>query len=748
MGGVSAHEPPAAFVIGASRNRVPQADGTRACVWKSNSSFRASRVPRFRTRITLWCKSDREILKYTGSEAPPTANGHNAHTDLGVQRTGQGLMSHFHGSKNPAHSNGHQPVEQGMKHSASGLSTGRRDAGTDAQPRPPDGAPPQQHGALEPEPNSRTGDSSAVSERESISVTPDDYLSDLPRSVVLESLRDESLKTLLSPLPRPARLRIILMGKPASGKGTQAPLIARRFGMVHISLGTLLRNEIRSNTELGRLTSEYVHRGELVPDDLALAILKKRLSQEDCRNKGFILDGFPRTERQAVLLNRAGIEIDYVIVLERPDEDLLDWARERLLDPITGIMYHPRLAPPPPHVVHRLERRCDDKLEIVHMRLRQYAQEAPKIMAQYSDRLSIVRTDNARPYLDTFREISEILERLILPRDDEEKCEVRLERTGLWRPRGIHRVALPRGALFKALDSFAHRIRERDYVPLYASTAQDAPRIGLVGRNWAAELLSADTDHEVFDIQLETCSVFDASVTTDSGFVRFHDDATTERLLQVMQRMRDRGLIEGWRNERVPLRLGNGRYLEIERACMPYLGIETSGVHINGYFYKAGQDGRPELFVWLARRSWKKPTYPGRLDQLTAGGVPAAATSVLQQVMLELYEEAAYVGPAPVPVGCVRYRYETRKGISAKVLYLYDLELEENWKPYNHDGEVDAFYAVSAEEALASLVEAQHEWKPNSALVLVDFLVRHGVLHADNEPDYADIITRLHCCGI
>jgi adenylate kinase len=683
------HEPPAAFVIGASRNRVPQADGTRACVWKSNSSFRASRVPRFRTRITLWCKSDREILKYTGSEAPPTANGHNAHTDLGVQRTGQGLMSHFHGSKNPAHSNGHQPVEQGMKHSASGLSTGRRDAGTDAQPRPPDGAPPQQHGALEPEPNSRTGDSSAVSERESISVTPDDYLSDLPRSVVLESLRDESLKTLLSPLPRPARLRIILMGKPASGKGTQAPLIARRFGMVHISLGTLLRNEIRSNTELGRLTSEYVHRGELVPDDLALAILKKRLSQEDCRNKGFILDGFPRTERQAVLLNRAGIEIDYVIVLERPDEDLLDWARERLLDPITGIMYHPRLAPPPPHVVHRLERRCDDKLEIVHMRLRQYAQEAPKIMAQYSDRLSIVRTDNTRPYLDTFREISEILERLILPRDDEEKCEVRLERTGLWRPRGIHRVALPRGA-----------------------------------------------------------SVFDASVTTDSGFVRFHDDATTERLLQVMQRMRDRGLIEGWRNERVPLRLGNGRYLEIERACMPYLGIETSGVHINGYFYKAGQDGRPELFVWLARRSWKKPTYPGRLDQLTAGGVPAAATSVLQQVMLELYEEAAYVGPAPVPVGCVRYRYETRKGISAKVLYLYDLELEENWKPYNHDGEVDAFYAVSAEEALASLVEAQHEWKPNSALVLVDFLVRHGVLHADNEPDYADIITRLHCCGI
>lgn len=559
---------------------------------------------------------------------------------------------------------------------------------------------------------------------------------------------EASAVDLTVPFPRPARLRILLIGKPASGKGTQAPLIARRFGMVHISMGSLLRNEVRAKTALGVIAEEYMNRGELVPDDLVLAILKTRLAQEDCRENGYILDGFPRTLEQAQKLDAAGVLIDHVIVLERADADALDWARERLIDPITGMMYHPRLAPAPPHIVHRLERRSDDNVEIMKIRLEQYAREAPHILSHYRNNLTVVQTHNARPYLDAFREISQILERLILRNTTDELWHFCADQRSLWRPRGRRQVTLPRGALLESLETFASRIREKDYVPLYAGPDDDAPQIGLVGRIWASELLSADIHHEVFDVQLESCSIFGPNTAANNGFIRFRSNVTTEKLDQVMMQLRDRGLVEGWRNERVPLRLGPGRHLEIERACMAYLGVETTGVHVNGYFYRPGDRGAPELYVWLARRSWNKPTYPGRLDQLTAGGVPATAVSVLGHAMQELHDEASYTGRAPTPVGCLRYRYETRKGVSAKVLYLYDLELDEQWTPRSLDAEVETFFALSAKEALASLVEARHEWKPNSALVLMDFLIRFGVIHADNEPDYADIVTRIRCCGI
>jgi adenylate kinase len=563
-----------------------------------------------------------------------------------------------------------------------------------------------------------------------------------------EPLLQENAADLLAPFPRPARLRILLMGKPASGKGTQAPLIARRFGMVHISMGSLLRNEVRAGTELGLVAIEYMNRGDLVPDDIVLAMLRARLAQEDCRENGYVLDGYPRTVEQARKLDEAGVLLDHVIVLERADADALDWALERVIDPITGMMYHPRLAPPPPHVLHRLERRSDDNAEIMRLRLAQYAEEAPRILARYRGKITVVRTDNARPYLDAFREISQVLERLILRNATDESSPLRADQRQLWRPRGRQHIALPRGALLETLETFASRVREKDYVPLYASTEEGAAQIGFVGRTWASELLTADIHHEVFDIQLESCSLFGPNTTDNNGFVRFRSNITTEKLALVMAELRDRGLIEGWRNEKVPLRLGPGRSLEIERACMAYLGIETSGVHINGYFYRAGNDGSPELCVWLARRSWAKPTYPGRLDQLTAGGLPAGALSVQDHALQELHEEASYTGRAPTPVGCLRYRYETRKGLSAKVLYLYDLELDERWTPRSLDGEAETFYAVSAREALASLVEAQHEWKPNSALVLIDFLIRHGVIHPDNEPDYASIVTRVRCCGV
>ena len=118
-------------------------------------------------------------------------------------------------------------------------------------------------------------------------------------------------------------MRLILMGPPGAGKGTQGEILEKKLGISTISTGLMLRTAIKEQTEVGKLAEKYINDGKLVPDDVIVAIVKERLSQPDCE-KGFILDGFPRTTAQAEALDAAGVEIDKVLLLEVDDAKIVE----------------------------------------------------------------------------------------------------------------------------------------------------------------------------------------------------------------------------------------------------------------------------------------------------------------------------------------------------------------------------------------------------------------------------------------
>uniref|UniRef100_A0A7S3YNN7 Nudix hydrolase domain-containing protein n=2 Tax=Lotharella globosa TaxID=91324 RepID=A0A7S3YNN7_9EUKA len=188
-------------------------------------------------------------------------------------------------------------------------------------------------------------------------------------------------------------------------------------------------------------------------------------------------------------------------------------------------------------------------------------------------------------------------------------------------------------------------------------------------------------------------------------------------------------LDSGWTGE--PL-------LKIERAAMTYFGIPSYAAHVNGYVADA-KTGRPSA-LWLGRRALSKPTYPGLLDQIAAGGQPAGM-SFDENVRKECLEEAslsADVLEGLRPAGMVSYRYSTRRGLSTKTIAVYDLQLPDDVFPSNGDGEVDEFILMPMDEVMRSLKDELPKWKPNSALVAVDFLVRHGFVGPD-DADYIEI---------
>ena len=118
-------------------------------------------------------------------------------------------------------------------------------------------------------------------------------------------------------------MKLILMGPPGAGKGTQGEILEKKLGISTISTGLMLRTAIKEQTEVGKLAEKYINEGKLVPDDVIVAIVKERLSQPDCE-KGFILDGVPRTTAQAEALDAAGVEIDKVLLLEVEDQKIVD----------------------------------------------------------------------------------------------------------------------------------------------------------------------------------------------------------------------------------------------------------------------------------------------------------------------------------------------------------------------------------------------------------------------------------------
>lgn len=179
-------------------------------------------------------------------------------------------------------------------------------------------------------------------------------------------------------------MRIVLVGAPASGKGTQANVLTEKFGVPKISTGDMLRAARQAGTKLGREAESFMNAGKLVPDEVVIGLVDERLEQSDAAG-GFILDGFPRTVPQAdalaALLERRGVQLDAVIQLDVARELLMERATLRRTDKRTGQIYHLKYNPPPPDA--DLEHRADDREETVAARLDQYDAMTAALLPHY-----------------------------------------------------------------------------------------------------------------------------------------------------------------------------------------------------------------------------------------------------------------------------------------------------------------------------------------------------------------------------
>ncbi len=182
-------------------------------------------------------------------------------------------------------------------------------------------------------------------------------------------------------------MRVILLGAPGSGKGTQAQFIMERFGIPQISTGDMLRKSVADNTTLGIQIKSIMDSGSLVPDDVMIKLVQERIKQPDCE-KGFLLDGFPRTVKQADALTQVGVKIDKVIEIDVPDDVIVKRLSGRRIHPGSGRVYHDTFQPPsrPNHddvTGEPLIQRDDDKEDTVRRRLAVYHTQTQPIATYY-----------------------------------------------------------------------------------------------------------------------------------------------------------------------------------------------------------------------------------------------------------------------------------------------------------------------------------------------------------------------------
>jgi adenylate kinase len=191
-------------------------------------------------------------------------------------------------------------------------------------------------------------------------------------------------------------MRMILVGPPGAGKGTQAARLVDSYRIPHISSGDMLRAAVKEGTALGREADGHMKAGRLVPDEVVIGMILERIAKPDCA-KGFMLDGFPRTRPQAEALDaamtKAGVALDAVVLIEVPDQLLEERACGRRSDPETGTIYHLKYNPPPPDIVGRLVHRKDDTAEAVQTRIAKYHSETAPIVPFYMDKGILRRVD-------------------------------------------------------------------------------------------------------------------------------------------------------------------------------------------------------------------------------------------------------------------------------------------------------------------------------------------------------------------
>lgn len=184
-------------------------------------------------------------------------------------------------------------------------------------------------------------------------------------------------------------MRIILLGSPGAGKGTQSKMIVEKYGIPQIATGDMLRAAIKAKTPLGLMAKEVMDSGKLVSDDIIIGLVKERIAEPDCQ-KGFLFDGFPRTIVQADAIRSEGIQIDHVIEIYVPDEKIVERMSGRLIHPGSGRIYH--LSYHPPQTVglddvtgEPLVTRDDDKEETVRKRLDVYHEQTEPLLGYYKN---------------------------------------------------------------------------------------------------------------------------------------------------------------------------------------------------------------------------------------------------------------------------------------------------------------------------------------------------------------------------
>lgn len=213
-------------------------------------------------------------------------------------------------------------------------------------------------------------------------------------------------------------MKIIMLGAPGAGKGTQAKLIADTYKIPHISTGDIFRANIRNNTELGKKAKSYMDQGLLVPDELTCDLVVDRIAQDDCRD-GYILDGFPRTIPQAEALTKAldaqGTKIDYAIDVDVPDENIVKRMSGRRACLKCGATYHIEFNPPKAEGVcdvcgEKLVQRDDDKPETVQKRLSVYHEQTQPLIDYYRKAGALRTVDGTVDMKDVFAQIRSILD--------------------------------------------------------------------------------------------------------------------------------------------------------------------------------------------------------------------------------------------------------------------------------------------------------------------------------------------------
>ncbi|WP_461831872.1 adenylate kinase [Aquifex sp.] len=200
---------------------------------------------------------------------------------------------------------------------------------------------------------------------------------------------------------------LVFLGPPGAGKGTQAKKLAEEKGFIHISTGDILREAVQKGTPLGKKAKEYMEKGELVPDNIIIALIEEVFP----KHGKVIFDGFPRTVEQAKalddMLQKKGLKVDYVFLFDVPDEVVIERLSGRRIDPKTGAVYHIKYNPPPPGV--EVIQREDDKPDVIKKRLEVYRKQTAPLIEYYERKNILKKLDATKPIDEVYKEILEVL---------------------------------------------------------------------------------------------------------------------------------------------------------------------------------------------------------------------------------------------------------------------------------------------------------------------------------------------------